>query len=311
MNDMKISIVSPVYGAANLLVEFVDRTIAVVEKITPDFEIILVEDHSPDHSWQLIEDIAAKNSCVIGVSLSRNFGQQNAIHAGLDLAGGDYIITMDCDLQDEPENIPAMLEKAHEGYDMVFASRRNRKDPWFKKWASRQFYRTLAYLTDTEQDSSIANFVLYTKRANEAMKKVGDYYRYYPLLNQWVGFDTCKLPIEHARRMDDKKSSYSIKKRMRLAFTTIVAFSDKPLRIMLKTGLLLVLSVFIIAIILVLRYLITGFDVSGWLSIFLSLWLLSGMIIVMLGLVGIYVGRSFESVKKRPGYIVKTILNKK
>jgi len=309
MNDYKISIISPVYGAATLLHEFVERIIATVTKLTSQYEIILVEDHSPDNSWEIIRELALANSHITGVSLSRNFGQQNALNAGLDIATGDYIITMDCDLQDEPENIPSLINKALEGYDIVFVSRKNRKDSLLKKVGSKWFYKLLGYLTDTKQDSSIANFVLYSRNAIDALNSLGDYYRYYPLLNQWIGFNTIKLPLEHAKRLDNKKSSYSIKKRVKLAFSTIIAFSDKPLRIMLKAGIFIVLSVFVFAIVLVFKYLLTGNIVSGWLSVFLSLWLLSGLIIVMLGLVGLYVGKSFESVKNRPVYIIKEIVN--
>lgn len=309
MSDYKISIISPVYGAETLLEELVNRIINTVTKLTDNYEIILVEDHSPDKSWKIITELASKNTHVVGISLSRNFGQQHSINAGMDYATGDYIITMDCDLQDEPENIPSLIDKALEGYDIVFASRRNRKDSFLKKIGSKWFYKLMGYLTDTKQDSSIANFVLYSKKALNALSDLGDYYRYYPLLNQWIGFNTIKLPIEHAKRSDNKKSSYSIKKRVKLAFSTIIAFSDKPLRIMLKAGIFIVLSVFVFAIFLVFKYLFVGTIVSGWLSVFLSLWLLSGLIIVMLGLVGIYVGKSFESVKKRPVYIVKEIVN--
>lgn len=310
MNQDKISVISPIYGAASLLPELVSRIEKAVKQISPNYEIILVEDNSRDNSWEIIKDLAAANDKIIGLSLSRNFGQQSALNAGFDHATGDYVITLDCDLQDEPENIPSLYQKAIEGYDIVFAQRVGRQDGLVKKISSHIFNRMLGYLTETKQDSSIANFILYSRKGIDAMAKMGDYFRYYPMLNQWIGFRTVKLPIKHAKRRDSNSSSYSYRKRLRLAFTTIIAFSDKPLRLILKLGVSLVLLSFLVAIILVVRYITTGREVSGWLSVFLSIWLLSGMTIIILGVLGVYIGKLFETVKKRPTYLVKEVAKK-
>lgn len=310
-NDIKFSIVSPVYGASTLLKELVDRIHASVSKITDNYEIILVEDRSPDNSWQIIKEMTKTDPHVVGLSMSRNFGQQNAINAGLDYATGDWVVTLDCDLQDEPERIIELYQEAQKGYDVVFASRMNRQDGFMKKLFSKVFYSVMSYLTETKQDHTIANFVLYNRNVVQSMARVGDYYRYYPILNHWVGFRASKLPIPHASRKDDKASSYSFKKRLRLAYTTILAFSDKPLRLVLKFGILLVALCFAMAIYFVVRYITHDEKVSGWLSLFLSLWFLSGIIIIILGLIGVYVGKIFDSIKSRPTYLLKEIAKKK
>jgi dolichol-phosphate mannosyltransferase len=305
-----ISIISPVYGAAALLQELVTRIKKSVSQITEDYEIILVEDHGPDGSWKIIQEICAKDPTVVGIRHSRNFGQQYALNCGLDHACGEWVVTLDCDLQDRPEEIPAMYNKAiNEGFDIILASRQNRQDDFLKKLFSRIFYKILSYLTDTDLDASIANFALYHRKVVDALKSMNDYYRYYPTMIHWIGFKMAKLDIQHASREDGIKSSYNFKKRLTLAFNTIISFSDKPLRLTVKLGLLISLISTIFAILLIILYFLDENSVSGWSSTFASLWFLSGLMITILGMVGIYVGKIFENVKGRPTYIVGERLN--
>lgn len=304
-----ISVISPVYGASGLLEELVRRISESVSKITESYEIILVEDHGPDDSWQKIKAICQKDKGVIGIRHSRNFGQQYAINCGLDHARGEWVVTLDCDLQDRPEEIINLYKKAQEGYDIVLASRQNRKDDFLKKLFSRMFYRALSYLTDTHQDASLANFSLYHRNVVEALKSMNDYVKYYPTMIHWIGFRMAKLEIEHASREDGKRSSYSFKKRLTLAFDTIVSFSNKPLRLTVKLGIFILVFATLFAIALVISYFFTDISVSGWASTFLSLWFLAGIIITILGMIGIYVGKIFETVKRRPSYIVGEKLN--
>lgn len=309
MKDVLISVISPVYGASALLEELIQRIEASVKKITDSYEIILVEDQGPDDSWEIIKNACSTNSKIVGIRHSRNFGQQYALNCGLDHARGEWVVTLDCDLQDRPEEIPAMFKKAQQGYDIVLASRQNRRDDFLKKLYSRAFYRLLSYLTDTYQDASIANYALYNRKVVEALKSMNDYYRYYPTMIQWVGFRLVKMEIQHAEREDGKKSSYNFRKRLRLAFETIISFSDKPLRLTVKLGILISVLSALFALTLVVRYFIIDTDVSGWTSTFLSLWFLSGLMITILGMVGIYVGKIFENVKNRPSYIAGERLN--
>ncbi len=306
---MRFSIVSPVYGAATLLVELVSEIEKAVSSLTPDYEIILVEDHSPDNSQEIIRQIAASNPKVKGLFLSKNFGQQLAINAGLDAATGDWIVTLDCDLQDTPAYIVDLYHKALEGYDIVYASRQNRQDNTIKKIGSKYFNRLLGYLTEMQQDESIANYVLYSREAVLAMKSMGDYRRYYPLMNHWVGFRCCKLPIPHAERTDGRKSSYTMRKRLNLALNTSVAFSTKPLRLIVYVGFILVALSMLFGIGLIAHYLLSEIKVSGWLTLFVSLWFIAGVLIMLMGIIAIYVGEIFIQCKNRPSYIVASTVN--
>lgn len=306
--NVHISIVSPVYRAENLVDKLVERIVASVSQLTDSFEIILVEDCGPDNSWQKIVENCNKNPKVKGIKLSRNYGQQHAIQAGLDASKGEYVITMDCDLQDKPEEIYKLYNKAKEGYEIVCASRQNRQDDFIKKILSRIFYSTLGYLTETKQDRTVANFVCYHRKAVNALALVKDHNRYYPMLQQLIGFNYTKVEIEHAER-EDGKSSYSFKKRLRLAMDTILTFSDKPLRLAVKFGVLLSIISIIAAIGMVILYIFSNVIVPGWSSILLLLSFLSGTIISVLGMVGLYVGRTFESVKQRPTYIINEKIN--
>jgi glycosyltransferase involved in cell wall biosynthesis len=308
MSDIEISIVSPVYRAEALVDKLVERIINSVSKLTDSYEIILIEDCGPDNSWKKIQENCNKYSVVRGVKLSRNYGQQHAIQAGLDASSGKYIITMDCDLQDQPEEIEKLLDKAKKGYEIVVASRKNRQDDFFKKFLSRIFYATLGYLTETKQDRSVANFVCYHRCAVEAMARVKDHNRYYPMLQQLIGFNYSKVEIEHAER-EDGKSSYSFSKRLRLAMDTILTFSDKPLRLTVKFGVLLSFFSICLAITMVVLYVFSDVEAEGWASLALLLSFFSGIIISVLGMVGLYVGRTFESVKHRPTYIIHEKIN--
>ena len=306
---MKFSVVSPVYGAEKLLSELVREIEDAISTITSDYEIILVEDHSPDKSQEIIEQICLYNHKVKGIFLSKNFGQQYALNAGLDAATGDWVVTLDCDLQDTPALIKDLYEKAQEGYDIVFASRHNRQDGTVKKMGSVLFNKLLGYLTDTQQDETIANFVLYKREVIEAMKSMGDYRRYYPLMNHWVGFNSTKLPIPHAERTDGRKSSYTIAKRIKLAINTAIAFSTKPLHLIVYFGMLLMLASLITGVILAVHYIITGITVSGWLTLFVSLWFIAGVLTIILGIIAVYIGDIYIEVKKRPSYIIKRTIN--
>lgn len=306
---MKFSIVSPVYGAASLLKELVEEISKYVGTITDDYEIILVEDHSPDDSQSIIREICSVNKHVKGVFHSRNFGQQYAIHSGLKMAKGDFVVTMDCDLQDMPCCIIDLYNKCMEGYDVVFASRQNRQDGFFKKMGSKAFNRLLSFLTDTVQDESIANFVIYRRKVVDAMLQMGDFRRYYPLMNHWVGFRTFTLPIPHAERVDGKSSSYSLRKRIELALNTAVAFSTKPLRLIIYLGSIITVLAFVMAAAIVLNYIFGNQIVSGWFTLFVSLWFVFGMMMITLGVVAIYLGSIFEQTKNRPITIISEVLN--
>lgn len=302
-----ISIISPVYRAEKIIPELVRRIEQAVSKITDNFEIILVEDCGPDNSWEVIENIANNNKKVKGFKLSRNFGQHYAITCGLDHAKGEWIVVMDCDLQDQPEEIVKLYNKAIEGFDVVLAQRVERQDGLIKRLFSKYFYRTLGYLTGSSMDESVANFGIYNKKAIDAVKSLRESIRYFPTMIKWVGFKQTGIPIEHAERADGN-SSYNFKRLFNLALDIILAYSDKPIRLMIKFGLGVSVISFIMGAIFLFKYLFGKVTVQGYTSLIISIWFFSGLLLIMLGIVGLYVGKTFEGVKRRPIYIVSKFI---
>lgn len=307
-NNPHISIVSPVYNAAKIIPELIKRIDAAIYKIDPNYEIILVEDCGPDNSWQAIQEVGEKNKKVKGVKLSRNFGQHYAITAGLDLAQGDWIVVMDCDLQDQPEEIEKLYNKAKEGYDMVLAKRIVRQDGFIKRFSSRMFYKFLGYMTETQQDSSIANFGIYSKKVISSVKQLREQIKFFPASVQWVGYKKIAIEIEHADRFEGK-SSYNFKKLWSLGFNTIIAFSEKPLKLVVRLGIIMATLSVISALVLVILALNGKFSVVGWSSLIISICFFSGLIIFILGIIGLYLSRVFNEVKGRPLYIINEKVN--
>ncbi|MGR6086935.1 MAG: glycosyltransferase family 2 protein [Arcticibacter sp.] len=306
----KISVVSPVYKAYDIIPALVSRLKHVLDDIGNSYEIILVDDGCPQNSWSAISEECKKDERVIGVKLSRNFGQHNAITAGLSHATGDWVVVMDCDLQDQPEEIPNLFSKVSEGYKIVYAVRNERQDAFLKRLSSSMFYRFFSYMTDTKQDARIANFGIYNKTVIDAILSMRDNIRYFPAMAQWVGFSSIGINVNHAPRSAGK-SSYNWKSLFKLAMVNIIAFSGKPMYLTIRFGLFIVLISFLIAIYYLYLYLRGDIIVLGYSSLIISIWLLSGTIISILGVIGLYIGGIFEKVKDRPNYIVDTELNSK
>lgn len=302
-----LSIVSPVYRAEKIVPELVERIRKSVLKITDNFEIILVEDCGPDNSWTAIELECKNDTRVKGIKLSRNFGQHYAITAGLDYAKGEWVVVMDCDLQDLPEEIPCLYNKTIEGYDIVLARRYERQDKFLKRLSSKLFYSTLSYLTGTKQDNSIANFGIYHQKVIKAICSMKESIKYFPTMVRWVGFNKTAINVQHAERLEGG-SSYNLKRLLNLALDIILAYSDKPLRLTVKSGLIISLSAFFFTLITFIRAIFHDIEVSGYASLIISIWLFSGLIIFTLGIMGLYLGKTFEGVKGRPAYIVNKII---
>ena len=305
---MKISIISPIYSAEAFVIELVERLESVLSNTFETYEIILIEDGSPDNTWEIIENICIKNKNVKGIKLSRNFGQHYAITAGLNTAIGERIVVMDCDLQDRPEEIPKLYHKAIDGYDIVYAKREFRQDNFLKKISSRVFYKTFGYLTNSKQDPSIDNFGIYNKTVIQSILEMKDHVLCFPTMVQWVGYNSTKINVEHSARADGN-SSYSWRKLIRLAIDNIIAFSDKPLRLTIRLGIIIATLSFIAGLVYIYKYINNEILVLGFASIIISIWFLSGLIIFILGIIGAYLGKTFDRVKERPTYIVSKKLN--
>jgi glycosyltransferase involved in cell wall biosynthesis len=276
--------------------------------LTTNYEIILVEDCGSDNSWKKITQLCEKDNKIIGLKLSRNFGQHYAITAGLDKSIGDWVIVMDCDLQDRPDQISKLYNKAIEGYDIVQGRRELRRDNLIKKTFSWLFYRSLAYLSGYNQDNTIANFGIYNRKVITAICSMRESIRFFPTMVAWVGFRKTSIEIEHSERYEGK-SSYTISKLFNLALDIILAYSDKPLRLIIKLGLVTSMGSFIFLMYNTYKYLSGEILVLGYMSLIISIWFLSGLIMLMLGVVGLYIGKTFESTKNRPIYIIDEKIN--
>jgi glycosyltransferase involved in cell wall biosynthesis len=299
-----ISVIVPVYKAENCLDELYQRLKAALETISPAFEIVLVEDCGGDRSWEIIERLTAADARVRGIQFSRNFGQHYGITAGLDFCQGDWAVVMDCDLQDRPEEIPRLYAKAMEGYDIVLARRGTRQDGMLKRITSGLFYRLFSYLADIEYDGEVGNFRIMSRKVVNSFQQMREQLRFFGGLVQWLGFPTASITVEHAERFEGQ-SSYTFAKLWKLASETIIAYSDKPLRIGVRFGFGMAALAFGYGIYILLHALIYGSPIPGWNSLIVSLYFIGGIIIAMLGIIGIYLGKTFDESKKRPLYIVR------
>jgi dolichol-phosphate mannosyltransferase len=301
-----LSVVVPVYRGAPFLRELHRRLVATLEPLVARFEIVLVEDGGPDESWSIIEDLARKDARVRGVGLSRNFGQHHAITAGLRHARGQWIVVMDGDLQDPPEEIAKLWAKAQEGHDCVLARRARRGDGSGKRLSSWLFYRVFNYLADLNYryDGTVANFSIISRRVADAINGMGEAVRFYGGFLTWTGFAKAYVDVTHVRRPGGE-SGYTFLKLMRLATNIILAHSNKPLRLCVYAGLLLSALAFVGGLVHIVRVVAHGSPVMGWTSLIVSVWFSTGAIILALGILGLYVDRIFTEVKHRPLYIVR------
>lgn len=307
-NYPHISIVSPVYRAEKMLHKLVSEIQKVMGELNLSYEIILVDDRSPDNSWQVMSELSQQFPEVKSIRLSRNFGQHPTIMAGLTFAKGEWIVVMDCDLQDQPKEIKKLYQKAIEGNDIVLAQRENRKDGFLKKLSSKIFSLVYGYLTDSKFDNSVANFGVYNRKVIVEVLAMKDYIKSFPLFVSWVGFKTATAKVEHAER-DSGTSSYSFSKLMSLAFNTVISFSNKPLKLFVKFGLVISICSFIVGIITIIRYFNGQITVVGYSSLIVSIWFLFGILITVIGVVGIYIGKIFDQSKGRTSFIIDKTLN--
>lgn len=305
---MDISVVILVYGCRAALPELHRRLCDSLTKITDKFEIILVDDFCPQNSWEEIQKICKQDSRVVGMHMSRNFGQIRAITAGLDKSKGDWVVVMDCDLQDNPEAIVDLYQKAQEGYDVVFARRKGRKDSAVTKFLSKCFYKVYDYFTDGNFDNAICNFSISKRIVIDNYCRMREQNRAYTLFIKWLGFKQTAIDIDADERFEGK-SSYNLHRKMKMAFEVITSQSNKPLMFSVKAGFVIALISLLYIIVLVLRKLIIGNISIGWTSMIASIYLVGGILLCAIGVVGIYVGNIFNETKRRPLYIIEQCLN--
>ena len=308
MSAIKLSIVSPVYRAEKMVHMLVERIVKSVTTITEDFEIILVNDASPDASWSVIEHECAQDKRVKGINLSRNFGQHYAITAGLHYAKGEWVVVMDCDLQDRPEEIPALYQKALEGYDIVYARRVDRQDKGLKKLSSSMFHKTFDWLSGSKTDKTIANFGIYKQCVIAEYNRMPELARSFGTLIRYLGFTKTTIDVQHAERAEGK-SSYNLYKLLKLSFDVIISNSNKPLRMAVGLGFAMSALSFLLALYNVIARLVGFISFPGYTTTVFSIWFVGGLMLFVMGILGLYIGKIFDQVKGRQLFVVKEKVN--
>lgn len=305
-----ISVVSPVYGAEEIVTELITQLSVVLSSITEDYEIILVEDGSPDHSWKQIKDYSDRDIRIKGIRLSRNFGQHRAISAGLEFATGQYVVVMDCDLQDDPSYIPQMLQLAYDGGDIIFTYKSRRRHPALKNLLASLWHFFFNRLVDDKTargNKAVGAYSLLSRRVVDAYCQIKDYHRHYLSVLRWLGFEVAFLEVAHSPRFSGH-SSYTFMKLLRHAIDGIASQSTRLLYISIAAGIFFCLSSFVSILILVCLYYFQGFR-EGWASLACLLLLSTGVILMSLGIVGLYIGKIFEQVRELPLFLVRETVN--
>lgn len=298
-----ISVVSPVYGCCECLVELCDRLRNTLSQIADAYEIILVNDASKDDSWQIIRELSSQDKRIKGINFSRNFGQHYAISAGLDVADGDWTVVMDCDLQNRPEDIPRLYEKALEGYDIVSASHEAHKS---KRFTSKLYYRVHKALS--KEEAFPASFLILSKRVVLTLRRFREKHRLILKLLQYVGFSRAVVPVESAPRVKGS-SSYTFMMRAKLGIFGIVSSTTRLLRAGIVFGVLTSATSFLFGIYILISKLMIEDYAAGWSSLIVSIYFVGGIIMILLGIIGVYLEVMFDEVKGRPLYIVKGMTN--
>jgi dolichol-phosphate mannosyltransferase len=296
-------VVVPVYGCADCLVALHDRLSRSAVQVTDRYELILVDDRSVDGGWDVLRALAGRDPHVRAYRLSRNFGQDAAITAGLATARGAWAVVMDCDLQEAPEDIPRMWAAAGEGYQIVRTTRRGWRHSAFRRFASRT-YRRLMLETDVRPDYS--NLSLLSRPVIDAFLRLGDRDREYMIALDWLGFDSTTIEIEHHDRHAGE-SGYTLRRLVRVAVDGMFFQSTALLRAVVLVGVLVALVGAGLAVFEIVDYFAEPDKrVPGFTSLAVLVLLLAGFIIVSIGVVGLYVGRIFEQVKNRPLYLIES-----
>lgn len=302
----RISVVAPCYNEP-AVETFVARTAAVLDGLGAPWEIVCVDDGSTDDTWVRLRALAAKQRRLVTVRLTRNFGKDVALTAGLDFARGEVVVPMDADLQDPPDLLPALLERWREGYDVVYAVRRRRRgEPWAKRLSAYLFYRVLRGLTRIEIPADAGDFRLLSRRAVDALRQLRERHRFMKGLMSWIGFRQTAVEYERGPRAAGR-SSWSYWRLWNFALEGLTSFSFVPLKLATYLGFLVAFGAFGYAVYRIVDTLLHGNPVKGYPSLMVVVLFLGGVQLVALGVIGEYVGRISDEVKQRPLYLVDEV----
>jgi len=295
----QVSIVSPVYGCRDCLAQLVEKVAKAMASSDLTWELILVDDCGPDKPWELITQMAQDDPRVRGIKLTRNHGQHLAIWAGLEACRGDWTAVIDCDLQDDPASLPALFEEAKASdAQALLVDRGDWTDSRFRRLASSLFYRMIRFLSALEINN-IGNFGIYSRQMVNTLLKFNEQEVFLPIMVVLTGMKTKKMIINRSDRAAGK-SSYSIMRLIVLSLTIVVRFSDRPLKLSAIVGFIFSTLAALVSSFLLFGHVSNYFTVAGWTSVILSVWFLSGLVLITLDVHGLYIGRIFAEVKARP-----------
>lgn len=302
-NIPHIVAVAPVFDEQENVSELVRRLGVAMSVVSEDYRIVLVDDGSSDATWSKIMASAQENARVLGLRLSRNFGQHVAIAAGLKAVDADWTVVLDGDLQDRPEVIPELYEKAQQGHDVVFVARESRPESALYKLVQGVFYKTLRTMTGTDYNPAHGNFSIISRTVLLELNKVTENDRFYGGLVEWLGFRRATLKAKHGERFAGV-TSYSLLSRIKFAKNIILSFSIRPLYAAVIFGAVVTALSFVFGLVILFKALFFGYEVQGWPSMMVSIYFVGGVQMLMIGMNGLYVGRIAEEVKNRPLYVV-------
>jgi len=306
-----LSVVVPVYNEEESISETVKRLQDFQQSLATEIrvELVFVNDGCRDNSLLLLRTLAESNPSIKIISFSRNFGHQIAITAGIDLAAGDYVAVIDADLQDPPELIADMYRKALTGFDVVYGKRRTRSgETLFKKATAAAFYRLLNYMCEIEIPTNTGDFRLMSRKAVDAFKPLRERHRFVRGMVPWLGFKSAPIEYDRAERFAGT-TKYPLHKMLAFATNAILSFSSKPLTMVVRLGLLTIIASLAGGFYMLYLKLFTNTPVPGLTSILLSVALIGGVQIMLIGIVGAYIARIFEEIKGRPLYIIDETIN--
>jgi len=302
---MMISIVTPIYNEAETIPELYQRVKTTMESSGQSWELLMVDDGSSDRSAQIIKQLSREDNCVRPVIFARNFGHQIAVTAGLDFSRGDAVIIMDSDLQDPPELIPDMIEKWHEGYEVVYAYRTEREgESWFKLFTAKTFYRIIYKITDVDIPLDTGDFRLLDRKVVNVINQMRERHRFLRGMSVWVGFNQTGVPYKRAARFAGE-TKYPLRKMVKFASDAITSFSYFPLQLATYLGFFAAgLSILAIPFVIALR--LAGEQAFlGQATTLIAVLFLGGVQLISLGILGEYIGRLYDEAKGRPLYILK------
>jgi glycosyltransferase involved in cell wall biosynthesis len=309
MKKTVISIVVPVYNEEEVVFESYKRLKGVLESLNEPYELIFVNDGSRDATPVILRRICEADATVHLIDFARNFGHQTAITAGMDYASGDAVVVIDADLQDPPEVIPEMIAKWREGFDVVYGKRAERKgETFFKRFTSAAFYRVLQSLTDVDIPVDTGDFRLIDRKVCDALKQIKERNRYVRGLISWLGFRQTGVEFVRDKRFAGE-TKYPLKKMLRFAFDAITSFSFKPLKLSSYVGVTISLGGFAYLMVVLYLKFFTDRTVTGWASMMAVSLFFNGVVLMMLGIIGEYIGRIYDEAKGRPLYVVRETLN--